>query len=106
MKKGFSLKEYSTLAGIILMHNDINAEVIYTDTEDIILDSSYESYDLDIDDNGINDFWFFKYSGTYLWSSGSGWTELRRLNFIIIDPLSNANQVAGYSFSTYFSYID
>jgi hypothetical protein len=59
-----------------------------------------------MDNNGIDDFFFLKYSGTYLWSSGSGWTELRRLNFIIIDPLSGANQVAGRSFSTPYFYYD
>lgn len=106
MKKGFLWKEYSALAAIILMHNDVDADVIYTDIEDIILDVSFESYNLDLDNNGEHDFWFFKYSGTYVWSSGSGWTELRRLNFIVIDPLSAFNQVAGKSFSTIYSYYE
>jgi hypothetical protein len=104
MEKRFSLKAYSSIAAVILLQNDIAADVIYTDIEDITIDVSFESYNLDMDFNGELDFWFFKYSGTYIWSSGSGWTELRRLNLIVIDPLSTANQVAGNSFSTIYSY--
>ncbi len=104
MEQRFSLKAYSSIATVILLQKDVVADVIYSDIEDIILDESFESYNLDMDFNGELDFWFFKYSGTYLWSSGSGWTELRRLNLIVIDPLSEANQVAGNSFSTIYSY--
>ncbi|MBK8807626.1 MAG: hypothetical protein IPO21_13715 [Bacteroidales bacterium] len=50
-----------------------------------------------------NRFLVFKYSGIF---NGRAVPvgQLRRLNLIVIDPLSEANQVAGNSFSTIYSY--
>jgi hypothetical protein len=61
MSKGkFSLKEYSTLAGVILTCGKLSmGQVIYTDLEpDIILDAG--NLYIDLDDNLINDFNFKK----------------------------------------------
>ncbi len=61
MGKGkFSLKEYSTLASVILIGGKFSiGQVIYTDLEpDIILDEG--NFYIDLDDNSINDFNFEK----------------------------------------------
>ena len=58
--KEFSLQKYSVMAGVfIIMQNNSIAEVIYTDIEpDIILDEGGEAAELDMNDDGISDFFF------------------------------------------------
>jgi len=106
MKKGFSLKEYSALAGIILIQKDVIADVIYTDITDVIISDNYEVLDIDLNSDGAIDFDFIKFSGSYTWWTSSGFTELRFLNALHCHRLEIENQVAGISFSTYFSYMN
>lgn len=111
MERKFTLKAYSTFSSVFLLQSVSIGEVIYSDIPDIVLDESYEEYHMDIDDNGTEDFRFIKFSGSYTWSTSSGFTELRFFNDIRIDLFNstgvfNENQVAGVSFSTYFSYLN
>ena len=55
------------MAGVfIIMQNNSIAEVIYTDIEpDIILDEGGEAAELDMNDDGISDFFFHNNSFQY-----------------------------------------
>lgn len=112
MQRTFCLKEYSLLAFVVLLNNEAESEVVYTDIEpDIALTENSDFYSLDMDNNGTEDFVFNKQSGATIWWTPSG--SDYQLNFLEIcrvqphDSLGlgeNKNQIAGYSFSTYFSY--
>lgn len=111
MEKGFSLKAYSALATTILLKGNVAGEVIYTDIPDVVLDETYDEYHMDIDDNGTEDFRFNKFSGSYTWWTSSGFTELRFVNILLVNLFNSTgvfeyNQIAGISFSTYFSYMN
>lgn len=64
---GFRLQEYSLLAStIILSHQTVNGEIIYTDLDpDIILDIHEESALIDMDGNGNFEFIFSKLIGGF-----------------------------------------
>lgn len=111
MKNRFSLKEYSLLASAIAIKSVAHSEVIYLDIPDVVIDESYEEYHMDIDDNGSEDFRFIKFSGSYIWSTSSGITELRFFHDVRVDLFNSTsvfeyNQIAGIGFSTYFSYMN
>lgn len=111
MERKFTLKAYSTLASAVLLQSVSTGEVIYTDISDIVIDDAYEEYHMDIDDNGTEDFRFIKFSGSYTWWTSSGFTEPRFFNDLRVDLFNSTgifeyNQIAGISFSTYFSYMN
>lgn len=111
MESRFTLEAYSAFATTLLLKASVSAEVVYTDIPDVILDESYDEYHMDIDDNGTEDYRFTKWSGSYVWSSSFGSIELRFGNILHIDLFNSTgvfeyNQVAGLSFSTYYSYYD
>lgn len=89
------LTAYSAMAAAIMAHGyDVNAEVVYTDFEDVTLEVG-DAYDLDLDGDGVLDFNFAVDSktGPYgTWSYGTafgiGGTQ---------------NQVIGYT-GTYYNY--
>lgn len=104
-----SISDYSLLAVTLAGLQNSNAEVIYTDIEDVILDFDYEEYYCDLDLDGVDDFRFIKFSGTFIYStSSSSATELRRFNSIRMRPGTNLgiayNSIAGGSISTYWGF--
>ena len=104
------INAYALTAGcFLLLHKQIEAQVVYTDIDDIILDSDGETYLLDINNDGLMDFQFNKNSGSFIWTSEFGETQLRNLEIVTIHPYTEAgianNEIAGLSFSTYFSNI-
>lgn len=110
MKRKFKILDYSLLATSMLAgRSPLEGDVIYTNIDDIILDDNYENYLIDLNDDGIGDFEFTKFSGTYLFFTSSGFTELRNFDWITITPKNNDgedyNEIAGKSSSTYFSYL-
>ena len=94
--KEFSLQKYSVMAGVfIIMQNNSIAEVIYTDIEpDIILDEGGEAAELDMNDDGISDFFFHNNSFQYYDTS---WLSIRTMNNILAGPDEVGNALAGIS---------
>ena len=65
MKKSkFHIKEYSAFAAsFLLIQNDVAAEVIYGDIiPDTLIKADWESFDLDLNEDGVSDFRFLKRS--------------------------------------------
>ena len=77
------------------MQNNSIAEVIYTDIEpDIILDEGGEAAELDMNDDGISDFFFHNNSFQYYDTS---WLSIRTMNNILAGPDEVGNALAGIS---------
>ncbi|MFI5171440.1 MAG: T9SS type A sorting domain-containing protein [Chitinophagales bacterium] len=92
-----SIIKYSQFAGAyLLMHSNLNAQVIYTDIEpDIELRFDNETCGIDMDNNGTFDFAFLKTSGTYdHWNSTT--TVIRFRHAIWVGPYGTSeNEIAG-----------
>ena len=53
------LNNYAAFATAFLFTHNINAEIVYTDIEpDVTLDNDDYFYEIDIDNEGVNDFQF------------------------------------------------
>lgn len=96
-------------ASVLVGTSPLAGEVIYTDIDDIVLDNNFENYLIDLNDDDVFDFEFVKFSGSYLFFTSSGFTELRNFDWITITPKNDDgedyNEIAGKSSSTYFSYL-
>jgi hypothetical protein len=65
MKNKFSLLQYSVSAAAVCDTAAAFSQVVYTDIEpDVALDEPGESFGIDLDDDGLNDFNFFNKSFT------------------------------------------
>lgn len=105
MKKNYKistnqkLTAYSAMAAAIMAHGyDVNAEVVYTDFEDVTLEVG-DAYDLDLDGDGVLDFDFAVSSvtGPYgTWSFGTAFG-------MFPGGGGSNNQVIGYT-GTYYNY--
>lgn len=105
MKKNYKistnqkLTAYSAMAAAIMAHGyDVNAEVVYTDFEDVTLEVG-DAYDLDLDGDGVLDFDFAvgSVTGPYgTWSFGTAFG-------MFTGGGGSNNQVIGYT-GTYYNY--
>ena len=65
MNKRFTLKQYSTAAAVLLAPAAAFSQAVYTDIDpDVILDEPGETFGIDLDEDGLNDFNFFNKSFT------------------------------------------
>lgn len=116
MKKSkFHIKEYSVLAAsFLLIKNDIGAEVIHGDIiPDTLINIDWESFDLDVNEDGVNDFRFLKRSLSFI--DGYTWGDYFTNHFSAqyFGPAIFGNLVAGNlhvvfpsygGFTVYFPY--
>lgn len=60
------LNNYAAFATAFLFTHNINAEIVYTDIEpDVTLDNDDYFYEIDIDNEGVNDFQLLRIKGAY-----------------------------------------
>lgn len=103
--KGFNLNKYSGIAGVfLLLHNNSEAQAIYTDLEpDIEIQLDGQTAGVDMDNNGTMDFAFLKTSGGYYfyWTFTS--TQVYRFRHRIwAGPQIPSNEIAGdYHYPSY-----
>lgn len=95
------LKSYSTMAiALTAGVNTLNAEIIYTDIDDVVLEVD-DIFNLDINGDGSLEFQFSVGSNT---SSGSVWSFGSVFGLVSASSVGNsANQVIGYT-GAYFNY--
>ena len=62
-ERKFSLQQYSSVAGVLLiMHNNTHAQAIYSDIDpDVVLQLHGDVEYIDMDDDGSNDFFIFRF---------------------------------------------
>lgn len=96
MKKlqiNFTVSAYSVFAGCFLGMQESNAQVIYVDIDpDIILDERLETAQLDMDENGDEDFVFTNSSFTFYTSIFDSYPLRQDL---LVRPLTSLNAIAG-----------
>lgn len=101
----FTLNKYSGIAGVfLLLHNNSEAQAIYTDIEpDIEIQFDGQTAGVDMDNNGTMDFAFLKTSGGYYfyWTFTS--TQVYRFRHRIwAGPQIPSNAIAGdYDYDSY-----
>lgn len=94
------LTDYATFAaGVLVLINKADAEVIYTDIDpDVVLDTDGNYYAIDIDNNGTADFQFLKSTfSNYDFTFG----YITYYN-LWCGPINSSNAIAG--FSNYYPY--
>lgn len=107
-QKHFTLSQYSAMAlGMVIGMPRSQGAIHYKDIEpDIVLDTSYENYLLDIDQNGTDDLkiiWYsfvhheWSYYGMYITSTGF-------IKDALIQNSNPLNGVLGKAWDHYFSY--
>jgi len=96
-KRKFTIQKYSGMAGVFLfLHNNINAQAVYTDIEpDIIIQFDEETAGIDMDNNGTYDFAFLKTSGSYEHGTFSSTIVTRFRHRIWAGPEIVSNSIAG-----------
>lgn len=94
------LAAYSAMAAAITASmSDANAEVIYTDIDDVTIGVG-DIYQLDIDADGTADFMFG--GGSTMSSGGSTWSFVSAFGYVTSYTVGNAdNQIIGYTGSFY-----
>jgi hypothetical protein len=99
ISKNQKLTAYSAMAAAIMAHGyDANAEVVYTDFEDVTLEVG-DAYDLDLDGDGVLDFDFAV--GSITGSNGT-WSFGTAFGMFTGGGGSN-NQIIGYT-GAYYNY--
>ncbi|MEZ5015188.1 MAG: T9SS type A sorting domain-containing protein [Chitinophagales bacterium] len=94
--RSFSLSEYGLFGVIFLQMQDAQAAVQYTDVEpDVVLDGDYDTFVLDVDMDGINDFRLKHLAGSYF----TDWYDLRIFDALFAEDLDNSNWIAGNYFT-------
>ncbi len=95
------LMAYSAMAAALVAGTDANAEIIYTDIEDVTIGIG-EMYDLDIDGDAVMDF-HFRVSFTSS-SKGSVWSFGTAFgNYTSLGVGNSSNQIIGYA-GTFYNY--
>jgi len=92
------LSAYAASAScFLLIQQKVDAQVVYMDIDpDSILDEKYDFAELDMDNNGTEDFFFFNSSFSYYtWF----WGTYRIRQDIVVGPYISENALAGISFS-------
>ena len=89
MKSQFPLIQYSAAALALLSAKAAYSQAVYTDIDpDVILDEPGESFGIDLDGDGLNDFNFFNKSfSTTVWYSD--WGEVKGLFAGVFDTMQN-----------------
>ncbi len=98
MKKSkFHIKEYSVFAASFLFtQNDARTEVIYGDIiPDTLINVDWESFDLDLNEDGISDFRFLKRSLSFTDATYGGDSFTNRFSAQYLGPVIFGNLVAG-----------
>lgn len=114
-KSKFHIKEYSAFAAsFLLIQNDVAAEVIYGDIiPDTLIKLDWESFDLDVNEDGISDFRFLKRSLSFTDATYGGDSFTNRFSAQYFGPVIFGNLVAGNlhvvfpsygGFTVYFPY--
>jgi hypothetical protein len=87
---------YSIASGCFLYVNqDVLGQVGYTDIDpDIVLDEGGESAEIDMNDDGVSDFFFHNNSFQYYDTS---WLSFRTMKNILAGPVEVGNALAGIS---------
>ncbi len=95
-KQFTQLNSYAIAAGCFLyLNQDVSAQVVYTDIEpDIILNDGFQVAAIDLDDNGVSDFFFHHNSFLYY---NSSWLSFRNMQNILVGPDEIGNAIAGIS---------
>lgn len=90
------INSYAMAAGCFLcVNHDVLAQVVYTDIDpDIILDEGGEAAELDMNDDGVPDFFFHNNSFQYYDTS---WLSVRTMKNILAGPDEMGNALAGIS---------
>ncbi|MBP8915254.1 MAG: T9SS type A sorting domain-containing protein [Chitinophagales bacterium] len=116
MKKSkFHIKEYSAFAAsFLLIQNDVAAEVIYGDIiPDTLIKADWESFDLDLNEDGVSDFRFLKRSLSFTDGNTASYYFINHFSAQYFGPLIFGNLVAGNlhvvfpsygGFTVYFPY--
>jgi hypothetical protein len=107
MVSKFSLMQYSAAALALLSAKAAYSQAVYTDIDpDVILDEPGESFGIDLDDDGLNDFNFFNKSfTTTVWNGAQG--EISAIFAGAFDNMENGlvgyiAYYSGYGGTTYF----
>lgn len=116
MKKSkFHIKEYSVFAASFLFtQNDARTEAVYVDIiPDTLVNEEWETFSLDLNDDGVSDFRFLKRSFSFMLPTyWSGYTT-SHINALFVGPLVVGNLIAGNphvifpsygGFTVYFPY--
>ncbi|HRG86079.1 MAG TPA: T9SS type A sorting domain-containing protein [Chitinophagales bacterium] len=94
MKKSkFHIKEYSAFAAsFLLIKNDVQAQVFYGDIiPDTLINEDWETYTVDLNNDGLSDFRFLKRSFWFMPTSSS----TSHFSAIYVGPLVFGNLIAG-----------
>ncbi|MBC8047129.1 MAG: T9SS type A sorting domain-containing protein [Fimbriimonadaceae bacterium] len=103
-KRKFYLKEYSMLASsFIIYHQQVYAQVVYTDLEpDIVIEHDGDDFSIDMDNNGTDDFHFSKKT-FYDWSTNFHSTIWAGRDGTFKNEIAASYQTIGWA--AYSSYI-
>lgn len=98
---GLNLKDYSAMAATyLLITTQGEGQIVYTDINpDLILEFNNDISTVDVDNNGTNDFAFFKTSEGYYhyWVTSSSTPTYRFLHKLWAGPLAINNEIAARS---------
>lgn len=83
-------------ASFLLIQNDVAAEVIYGDIiPDTLIKTDWESFDLDLNEDGVSDFRFLKRSISFTDATYGGHSFTNRFSAQYFGPVIFGNLVAG-----------
>jgi len=96
-KLKFHINEYSVFAAsVLLAQNDVRAEAIYGDFKpDTLINVDWESFDLDLNEDGVSDFRFLKRSLSFIDGTYGGDTFTNRFSAQYLGSVIFGNLVAG-----------
>lgn len=92
------LNSYALAAGCLLLSKqEVNGQVVYTDIEpDLIVDHDLYAAEIDMNDDGVYDFFFHNNSFVFYDTS---WLSFRTMQNILVGPDEVGNALAGISVS-------
>jgi len=97
IQKKYNLQDYSAFAIAFLAMQPLDGKVVYTDIEpDIVLDHDFQVAYVDMDNNGVSDFWFWNVSYYTSYSIGTNYIEKLWAGAVG----TSANEIAGVTYFT------